>query len=473
MQHLLVLLITLLFAGCASHTDTLYPAAPGGDADTPLDLHSNKDKTTFTIDGKRMATGKRIRVMIDPDRSYTIVAKPQGYRAREFYVQPPYSDYPVTFTFMVEDKLAEAPAAPTPVIDTAPPVITLLSTRDDADGERGLRAKKVTGLEVKGHVKDISKIVVFEVDGQAVALDHYGLFRYRARPGQTHLSLVAVDAAGNVAKRSIPLTGNDRSAPPADTAQHWYAAQYALIVGIDNYANPEIQPLKNAANDARAIARILKKMGYQTVELYNAQATKHNILQEFNRLHGVLRPDDAFLFYFAGHGQGLTLNNGEKVGYILPHDFTADLMHYNYFDLESSAIALSLLRTVGKDLKARHIALFLDSCFAGLLMKRSIPDVTMKNVAYYQKLLRRKAINILTAGDDEPVSDGTGHSPFATALIKALEQKSVDLNDQDGYATFDELSIYVKKKVEQATQRRQRPQFDNLSQDDGSYLFRF
>ncbi len=30
-----------------------------------------------------------------------------------------------------------------------------------------------------------------------------------------------------------------------------------------------------------------------------------------------------------------------------------------------------------------------------------------------------RAINILTAGDDEPVADGSSHSPFTEGLIKS------------------------------------------------------
>jgi hypothetical protein len=39
--------------------------------------------------------------------------------------------------------------------------------------------------------------------------------------------------------------------------------------------------------------------------------------------------------------------------------------------------------------------------------------LTIKDRQYVANdLLRRRTINILTAGDDQPVSDGSGHSPF-------------------------------------------------------------
>jgi hypothetical protein len=104
-------------------------------------------------------------------------------------------------------------------------------------------------------------------------------------------------------------------------------------------------------------------------------------------------------------------------------------------------------------------------------MKRSLPKLDKGNLKYYNNILNRKAINILTAGDDQPISDGSGHSPFTQAILFALDRGNIDLQDQDGLATFTELAAYVKHKVEKATGRRQRPQFDNLSLDDGDFLF--
>jgi len=120
-------------------------------------------------------------------------------------------------------------------------------------------------------------------------------------------------------------------------------------------------------------------------------------------------------------------------------------------------------------MKSKHIALLLDSCFSGLALKRSIAQVKEMNFDYYNDLLSRKSINILTAGDDQPVSD---ISPFTKAIIEGLYNKGLDINDRDGYVTFTELAAYVKDKVEKSTNRRQRPQFDNLSDEDGDFIFK-
>lgn len=70
------------------------------------------------------------------------------------------------------------------------------------------------------------------------------------------------------------------------------------------------------------------------------------------------------------------------------------------------------------------------------------------------------------------ISDGSGHSPFTRAILNGLGRGNLDIHDRDGFVTFRQLAQYVKEKVEKKTSRRQRPQFDNLSMDDGDFIFK-
>ena len=65
----------------------------------------------------------------------------------------------------------------------------------------------------------------------------------------------------------------------------------------------------------------------------------------------------------------------------------------------------------------------------------------------------------------------TTYAAPETAIIEGFRRGGLDVGDRDGLATFEELAVYVKGKVEKATDRQQRPQFDNLSREDGSFLF--
>jgi hypothetical protein len=81
-----------------------YPKA-SDDATILLNLNSNIEKTTFYVDGKNVATGRRIKVLINK-REHTIIAAPEGYRQKEEFIQPPYmmNNSLLSFTFLLEDR---------------------------------------------------------------------------------------------------------------------------------------------------------------------------------------------------------------------------------------------------------------------------------------------------------------------------------------------------------------------------------
>jgi len=260
--------------------------------------------------------------------------------------------------------------------------------------------------------------------------------------------------------------------------------------------------LVNAVNDARSVASLLRSKGFSVIELYNENATKDKILDALKKVKQLCTTQDATIFYFAGHGEGISGNNGVREGYILPYDFSSDLNNPNadvmYYD--KSAISISSLVMYARDTKAKHIGVVLDSCFSGLAMdskyaKKSLASISPKALdgveydtqtrsvkirptkptenidsdalALFRDLLSKKSINILTAGDDQPVSDGSDHSPFTQAILQALGK-----TDKKGYIRFTTLADYVKTYVESKTNRRQKPQYKNESLDGGDFIFK-
>ncbi|NEW60046.1 hypothetical protein GSY74_02010 [Sulfurovum sp. bin170] len=284
----------------------------------------------------------------------------------------------------------------------------------------------------------------------------------------------------------------------------WYKKQYAIVVGIDHYKRLSLPRLNNAITDARSVAGILRKKGFSVIELYNENATKERMLDALKKIKQLSTAQDATLFYFAGHGDGVSGHNNVREGYILPYDFNSDLNSPStdvmYYD--KSALSISSLVMYSRDTKAKHIGIILDSCFSGLAMeskyaKKSIAGVSSKqldSVEYdtktrsvrikptsvastdsnseinnlFRDLLAKKSINILTAGDDQPVSDGSGHSPFTQAFLEVLDSSV----DKDGYIRFTTLADYIKKYVEGKTKQQQKPQYKNESLEDGDFIFK-
>jgi uncharacterized protein len=376
------------------------------------------------------------------------------------------------------NKYQNVPATPTKTRkDTTPPKITITS-----HNTRGIKiVEEIKKTTISGRAFDNSGVVEVIINNKEAYLDEKGNFSTDIflKIGQNNVMIRAMDTFENVSTKSFTITRKSTNAPFAAKHQtnnklsRWYTKQNALVVGIDRYRSNDIDKLENAVNDAKAVTNILKNMGFNVTELYDSEATKTAILSSFRNIQRYSKYNDSFIFYFAGHGQGITLENKEQIGYIIPYDANISLRHSDLMEYETEAIKLNEIKLYCKNMRTKHVALLLDSCFSGLAMKRSLPKTNKMDFEYYNDLLSRKAINILTAGDDQPVSDGTDHSPFTRAILNGLGKGNLDLYDRDGYATFSELAVYVKGKVEKATYRRQRPQFDNLSEDDGDFVFKF
>ena len=307
-----------------------------------------------------------------------------------------------------------------------------------------------------------------------------------------------------------PTNSSSASSPIApsktnNSISSWYKNQYAIVVGINNYKKKSIPTLSNALNDARSVAEILRKKGFSVIELYNDNATKDRILDALKKIKQVSTAQDSTLFYFAGHGDGVSGKNNVREGYILPFDFgselnnpTLDVMYY-----DKSALSISSLVMYSRDTNAKHIGIILDSCFSGLAMDSKYATKSLENVEnldsiefdtqtrsirikplkiassqipnkrneaenLFNELLSKKSINILTAGDDQPVSDGSKHSPFTTALLDVLDSNI----NKEGFIRFNTLAHYIKNYVEKQTQQRQKPQYKNESLENGDFIFK-
>ena len=84
----------------------------------------------------------------------------------------------------------------------------------------------------------------------------------------------------------------------------------ALVIGNANY---RIGPLRNPANDARAIAAALRELGFDVDEQINL--SYQDMGRAVNRFGKAIRRDSVALFYYAGHGLQVQGSN-----YLVPVD---------------------------------------------------------------------------------------------------------------------------------------------------------
>jgi hypothetical protein len=100
----------------------------------------------------------------------------------------------------------------------------------------------------------------------------------------------------------------------------------ALIVAIDAYDYPNTLP--SCINDGRAIAALLAGSGYTGKQLFDASATRANVLSGLDWLLAGAQPDDDLVFYYSGHGYQPNIGGNLQQslvlidGMLLDRDFT-------------------------------------------------------------------------------------------------------------------------------------------------------
>jgi hypothetical protein len=128
-----------------------------------------------------------------------------------------------------------------------------------------------------------------------------------------------------------------------------------LIIAVEKYIDPRIQPVAFAEADARGFSEAIALHGFklQTV-LLSSKATKSSMESNLRRGLNRLSNDDEFVLYYAGHGFS---KNGHN--YITCYDTDPD-------DLEGTSVRLqSVFESVHKS-SSERIAVFLDSCESGI-----------------------------------------------------------------------------------------------------------
>ena len=167
-----------------------------------------------------------------------------------------------------------------------------------------------------------------------------------------------------ISPSSIPLqnqsiTVNSQISPPISsviTSQNGTSSintnagrKRALVIGNNNYRS--VQPLANAAEDAKSMAENLQSVGYQvTLRLDLNEKEMKAALRNFSvQVEG----GDEVLFFFAGHGVQLGSSN-----YLLPIDITGE----NEAQVRDEAIQLQRILDDMSDKKAKLTLAMIDAC---------------------------------------------------------------------------------------------------------------
>jgi hypothetical protein len=234
---------------------------------------------------------------------------------------------------------------------------------------------------------------------------------------------------------------------------------YALIIGIDQYSG-EWPQLRNAVNDAKSVAETLaSKYEFQYLKtLYDKEATRDNILKEFELLMQNVKPNDNVFIYYSGHGE--YLENMDK-GFWVPIDASSKAI--------SKYISNEDIRSFLSGINSKHTLLVTDACFSGDIFRGKTMTIPYENsTKYYQKMYSLNSRKALTSGGVEPVMDKgkEGHSVFAYYFLQALEKNSEKYLDAG--QVFESLKIPV---VNNSYQTPAYSPIRNAGDEGGQFIF--
>jgi hypothetical protein len=204
--------------------------------------------------------------------------------------------------------------------------------------------------------------------------------------------------------RSQPLTNPEL--PVAD------GKYYALIIGINNYADQLIPNLDKPIKDAESFYNALTSR--YTFEKDNIRflrdATMAQIIDALDYYARIVRPEDNFLIFYAGHG---VWDASAEVGFWLPSDARKDS--------KLAWFRNSTLRDYLREIKSKHTLLISDACFGGSIFKSraAFMDAPLAVNKLYE-LPSRKA---MTSGTLEEVPDESAFLKYMTDRLNKNTEK--------------------------------------------------
>ena len=240
---------------------------------------------------------------------------------------------------------------------------------------------------------------------------------------------------------------------------------WAAVIGINQYKNSQIPPLKYARNDAQAFAEYLREnIGIESnhlFEFYDEEATKLNItsLLGTKLSRKANRPEDTVFIFFAGHGapeKDPQNKDGDGISkYILTYDSDPQ-------DFYATAIPMDRIAEIFARIGAERVVFIADSCYSGGSGGRTIlakgQRATLSD-AFLERIIQTgRGRIILTSSNTNEVSqesDELKHGYFTYYLLKGLKG-AADL-DADKLIDIDEIYRYLNKWVPDKTNGAQHP----------------
>ncbi len=334
--------------------------------------------------------------------------------------------------------------------DTEPPVIRLISP--PIQGGQSFQTG-TKDLDLIGEVRDQGEVKFVSVNADVRNINDAGVFsaRLNLQPGENRVKLMAADEEGNMAGMQVTI----EYIPPEPTLAEKIlegSRYFGLIIGIDDYRDPDLPDLRNPERDAIKLYDLLVgEYAFHKEDMILLKDAKRNeIVEALDYLASVVSPKDNLLIFYAGHG---TWDEKANVGYWLPSDA--------FLNTTANWFRNSTLVDYLKTIDSKHTLLITDACFAGSIFNtRSGFRREDRAFEILYDLPSRKA---MTSGTLTEVPD---RSAFTQYLIERLSKNGETyLSSEQLFSSFRIAVINNSDAIPQYGEIR------NVGDQGGDFIF--
>jgi uncharacterized caspase-like protein len=204
----------------------------------------------------------------------------------------------------------------------------------------------------------------------------------------------------------------------AGTTQGLADKRVALVIG--NSAYKHVPKLTNPANDAGAIALLLKSAGFDTVETRNdiSIGEMRRTVSDFSER---TRDADIAVIYYAGHGIEVGGTN-----YLVPIDATLR----RDIDVEDETVSLDRLLQVMEPAKRLRLVI-LDACrdnpFLNSMARTMASRAIGRGLARVEPVTSDTLIAFAAKAGSTAADGSSIHSPFTSALLRHVVTPGLDI----------------------------------------------
>jgi len=242
------------------------------------------------------------------------------------------------------------------------------------------------------------------------------------------------------ADRNLGITERKPAAAAVDGASLLVAPRRALVIGNSDYG---FGPLKNPANDAKAIGEELKRTGFEVVT--GLDLPRNQMIEAIRAYGESLTKDKAVgVFYYAGHGLQLAWRN-----YLVP----VDALISKVDDIQARCVDVNaVIEGISKAANPMNVVI-LDAC-----RENPFPGVKLEGKGLSQLDAPQATLLAYATAPGNLASDGEGANGLYTEnLLREMKVPEAKIED-----VFKRVRLAVRRK----SQGQQLPWESTSLEDD-------